>query len=255
MTVAEAPLPDDLLKALHLLTRDGKLNADAARKLKQVRHLIQLIRPALGESARIIDVGAGKSYLGFLLYNAFLKDQPETSLISIETRGDLVEKSRALAKRLGFDRMEFVESAIDQYQSTGEVGLVTALHACDTATDDAILLGVRAQARFIALVPCCQAEVARLLAELPLSTLSLLWKHPIHRRELGSHLTNVLRVLFLEAWGYRVSVTELVGWEHSMKNEFIFAERLDRPAPEAQKRWEEFHAVFPIQTRLVKASA
>jgi hypothetical protein len=106
--------------------------------------------------------------------------------------------------------------------------MVTALHACDTATDDAIAFGLQKQARFMVLVPCCQAELAaglRLNKALQLSRTPLaeLWRHPLHTRELGSQLTNVLRCLYLESQGYAVTVTELVGWEHSMKNELILA--------------------------------
>ena len=117
--------------------------------------------------------------------------------------------------------------------------MVTALHACDTATDDAIAFGLRKQARFMVLVPCCQAEVAACLRQnkalsLSRTPLAELWRHPLHTRELGSQLTNVLRCLYLEACGYQVTVTELVGWEHSLKNELILA-RLHRPE-EAQRR-------------------
>ncbi|HEX8964787.1 MAG TPA: methyltransferase, partial [Rhodocyclaceae bacterium] len=122
-----------------------------------------------------------------------------------------------------------------------EVDIVTALHACDTATDDAIDFALARNARFIVLVPCCQAEVAAVLrknkaqalASLPVGEL---WRHPIHTREFGSHATNVLRCLRLEAHGYQVSVTELVGWEHSMKNELIVAEYKNLPRRRPQER-------------------
>ena len=110
----------------------------------------------------------------------------------------------------------------------GQIDVVTALHACDTATDDAIAFGLQKQAKYMVLVPCCQAELARVLNKnkalnLRRTPLAELWRHPLHTREMGSQLTNVLRCLWLEAHGYQVSVTELVGWEHSMKNELIVA--------------------------------
>ena len=108
------------------------------------------------------------------------------------------------------------------------IDVVTALHACDTATDDAIAFGLAKQAQAMVLVPCCQAELAACLRQnkalqLSRTPLAELWRHPLHTRELGSQLTNVLRCLYLEASGYQVTVTELVGWEHSMKNELIIA--------------------------------
>ncbi len=106
--------------------------------------------------------------------------------------------------------------------------MVTALHACDTATDDAIAFGLQKSAKAMVIVPCCQAEVAACLRQhkalnLARTPLAELWRHPLHTRELGSQLTNVLRCLYLEANGYSVTVTELVGWEHSLKNELIIA--------------------------------
>ena len=124
-----------------------------------------------------------------------------------------------------------------------KIDIVTALHACDTATDDAILFGLKKKAEFIAIIPCCQAEVAKTLRlekkDVLKITLSELWRHPIHTREFGSHMTNVLRCLLLEGMGYKVTVTELVGWEHSMKNELILAENIHQPKKIALDRLEE----------------
>ena len=235
----------ELLKELHILTREGKLNQDTRRKLKQVYHLYQFIEPLLNEVAgnnatpTLADHGAGKSYLGFILYDLFFNvahaGEPVAGHIyGIETRAELVEKSRTLAARLGFEHMSFLNLSVQQATTSPDlpatVDIVTALHACDTATDDAIAFGLAKQARHMVLVPCCQAEVAGVLKKsralnLNKSPLAELWRHPLHTREFGSQITNVLRCLQLEAAGYSVTVTELVGWEHSMKNELILASR------------------------------
>ncbi|MBI1835255.1 MAG: SAM-dependent methyltransferase [Burkholderiales bacterium] len=182
----------ELLKELHILTRDGKLNQDSRRKLKQVYHLYQFIEPLLNTVLQergqlsLVDHGAGKSYLGFILFDLFFKalgaDHP-SRIYGIETRDELVTRSREMKKK----------------------------------------------AKFMVLVPCCQAEVAAELRKtkgdaVRGNALSELWRHPIHTREFGSQITNVLRCLQLESHGYQVRVTELVGWEHSMKNELIIAE-------------------------------
>ncbi len=238
-----------LLKALHILTRDGALNADSRRKLKQVLHLAQLIKPALdwalAEKADpvLADLGAGKSYLGFVLYDLFFAKAGRGSVVAIETRHDLIETSRRIAADSGFHRMRFIESAIAGAAVEGGVDVVTALHACDTATDEAIQFALRHDAKFIALVPCCQAELAQAL-EGSKKPEHQLWRHPIQRREFGAHLTNVLRGLFLEAHGYKVRVTELTGLEHSLKNEFIFAERVQRSNPQARTEYERLAAQF-----------
>ena len=229
----------ELLKELHILTRDGKMNQDSRRKLKQVYHLFQFIEPLLQESLSdhadltLVDHGAGKSYLGFLLYDLFFKESAKQGKIwGIETRDDLVTRSQVLAEQLGFSGMSFLnQSVIESIASEAlpdRIDIVTALHACDTATDDAIRFALQKRAKHIVLVPCCQAEVASILRKnkskaLNNSVLSELWRHPLHTREFGSQITNVLRCLQLESHGYQVSVTELVGWEHSMKNELILA--------------------------------
>lgn len=239
-----------LLQALHLLTREGRLNQDARRKLKQVYHLCGFIEPLLAEFSEtetmtLVDHGAGKSYLGFILYDLFLKTRPQSFVYGIETRAELVEKASALAAKLGFSRMAFHALAIHESIASPllpeTVDLVTALHACDTATDDAIRFALARQARFIALVPCCQAEVAAVLREqkaeaLAEEPLAELWRHPLHSREFGAHVTNVLRILLLQAHGYQVRVTELVGWEHSLKNELIIARHTGQQRGDAQER-------------------
>ena len=228
----------ELLQQLHILTRDGKLNQDSRRKLKQVYHLFQFIEklllelPTTGSGPTLADHGAGKSYLGFIIYDLFFKSLGAGTIYGIETRSELVASSKALAERLGFDRMQFLNlSVAESAQSDAlpaQIDVVTALHACDTATDDAIAFGLQKKAKFMVLVPCCQAELARALNQnkalhLQRTPLAELWRHPLHTREVGSQLTNVLRCLYLESQGYSVTVTELVGWEHSMKNELILA--------------------------------
>jgi hypothetical protein len=145
--------------------------------------------------------------------------------MSVETRDELTARARELAATVGFERMQFVTAEIGSVKMPERIDMVTALHACDTATDDAIRFGLHHQAKVIALVPCCQAELSRQLEAQARHPLHQLWRHPIQRREFASNLTNVIRALYLEAHGYKVRVTELVGWEHAMKNEVILAER------------------------------
>jgi hypothetical protein len=242
-----------LLQELHILTREGKLNQDTRRKLKQVYHLVQFIEPLLQEAldargdVALADHGAGKNYLGFILYDLFFKQRTQGAVYGVESRTELVAKSTELAQRLGFDRMGFlactVAESLTHAALPATIDVVTTLHACDTATDDAIAFGLARQARAMVLVPCCQAEVASVMRQhkalqLNRTPLAELWRHPLHTREFGSQITNVLRCLQLEAHGYQVTVTELVGWEHSMKNELILARKVqpDRPSDRVRAR-------------------
>ena len=253
----------ELLKELHILTRDGKMNQDSRRKLKQVYHLFQFIEPLLqglkndrGDLV-LVDHGAGKSYLGFILYDLFFKTLNDASLIyGIETREELVQSTTALAQRLQFPGMRFlnlsVAESITSDKLPEKVDMVTALHACNTATDDAIRFALHKKAQHIVLVPCCQAEVAGVLRRkkalsLGAGALAELWRHPLHTREFGSHATNVLRCLQLQANGYDVTVTELVGWEHSMKNELIIATWKNLPRRKPAERLQNLLALLGIE--------
>lgn len=247
----------ELLKALHILTRDGMLNADSRRKLKQVQHLVQLLRQPLDrliaaqEAVRLADLGAGKSYLGFILYDLVFRALPSGAILSIETREALTQSARSLAATAGFERMEFLTTDIASVTLPDRIDMVTALHACDTATDDAIAFALRHEAKVVALVPCCQAEIARQLEGQSRHALHQLWRHPTQRREFASNLTNVIRGLFLEAHGYKVRVTELVGWEHAMKNEVILAERHQLSNPQARAELRALLERIPARPRLV----
>lgn len=252
----------ELLKELHILTRDGKINQDTRRKLKQVYHLYQFISPFLealensGNNFSVVDHGAGKSYLGFILYDLFFKKNQLGHIYGIDFRKDLTEKSQNLAKRIGFNRMSFLNCTVEESIQTDllpqNIDMVTALHACDTATDDAIDFGIKKSTKYFILVPCCQAEVAatlrkyknKMFSQTPLSEL---WRHAIHTREFGSHLTNVLRCLRLESAGYQVTVTELIGWEHSMKNELIIAEYKGSPNHKSKEKLQTIISDLGLQ--------
>jgi hypothetical protein len=258
----------ELLKELHILTREGKLNQDSRRKLKQVYHLVGFIEPLLRElqtrdvqqdhpNVTLVDHGAGKSYLGFILYDLLFKGREDGSHIyGIETREELVQKSTELAQRLGFPGMSFLNLSVADSTASDRlpptIDVVTALHACNTATDDAIDFALKKHAKHIVLVPCCQAEIASVLRknkgkDLGRSVLTEIWRHPIHTREFGSQITNVLRCLQLEAHGYQVTVTELVGWEHSMKNELIVATYKNLPRKRPAERLKQVLAELGLE--------
>jgi len=252
----------ELLRELHLLGRDGALHADSLRKLKQVNHLVQLLEPALLDVRQrhpdgvLVDAGAGNAYLAFVVYELFLRD-PEARevLYCVEPREDLRLRAEERARKLGFERMKFVQAELAQASLPERVHLLMALHACDTATDDAIVAALRRDADHIAVVPCCQAEVAAQLKEQPDAAAQpwpLLWAHPIHRREAGAHLTNVVRALLLESFGYQVTVTELTGWEHSLKNELILARRVHREHRGARAKLQALLAATRVRPKLVR---
>ena len=253
----------ELLRELHLVGRDGALHADSLRKLKQVNHLVQLLEPAITDALErhkepvIVDAGAGNAYLGFVLYELFLREHPTALIYSVESRPELIERGKERAQKLGFDRMRFVPARIGDAPDAlpARVHMLLALHACDTATDDALLLALRHEADHVAAVPCCQAEVAAQLKEAPKQAPApwpQLWSHPIHRREIGAHLTNVLRALALQSQGYQVTVTELTGWEHSLKNELILARRVHKEHRGARAELQKLVETTGVKPKIVR---
>jgi hypothetical protein len=246
-----------LLKALHILTPEGQLNQDSRRKLKQILHLWTQIRGpveavwAQPDTPVLADLGAGKSYLGLILYDLFVGPSGKGRVVGVEVRPELNAAARDIAAAAGFDRASFIDGAISEAQVEGPVAAVTALHACDMATDDAIKFALKHDAKLVVLVPCCQAEAARQLEEAGEHALRQMWRHPIQRREFGAHITNVVRGLVLEAAGYKVRVTELTGWEHSLKNELIVAEKHQRTNPQAERQLRDLLARIPVKPACV----
>jgi hypothetical protein len=187
----------------------------------------------------------------------FLKPIARGSITALEARPELAAATNERAKKLGLPWLHAKTGAIASADVPDRVHIVTALHACDTATDEALALAIRHNADHVAVVPCCQAEVARQLGERepPDHAIASLAAHAWHRRELGSHLTNVIRALTLEAHGYKVTVTELAGWEHSLKNELILGKRVHRESARAAEKLRELLAATGVTPTLTKLLA
>lgn len=242
----------ELLRVLGILNQDGSMSADATRKYIQINHLLQQFAKPLQElngrhkQVRILDAGCGSSFLTFLLAWAYksLWDHP-TWLLGIDTNTKLIDKNRRNAESLGYaESMSFAESPIAGFDWLAEVTklqniegdakalrphAVVALHACDTATDDAIALAIHQKADFIAVAPCCQAELAKhwkQLADTKMdSPMSPAFHNPHLRREIAAHMTDLMRVLILRGHGYEVTTTEFTMSHATPKNTLIMAER------------------------------
>lgn len=222
---------------------------------------MRLLAPAIEDIWRryaspvVVDAGSGNAYLGFILYELFFKGSDKGQIWSVDSRSDLSERSRERARKLGFERMAFETAELARSKLPERVHLLMALHACDTATDDALLTALRYNSDHVALVPCCQAEVADQLKhrrEETAGPMASLFEHPWHRREFGSHLTNVIRALVLEAHGYQVTVTELTGWEHSLKNELILARKIHRTNEDARARLDSLLRATLVAPKVVR---
>ncbi|MFZ9409756.1 MAG: class I SAM-dependent methyltransferase, partial [Burkholderiaceae bacterium] len=263
----ERPLRNAYGKELFLrrlgVTNDaGQPRPGMAGKLRQILRFVELLGHLVDSWSqnpagplRVADMGAGKGYLTFAMARAFAARGLDARIIGVEARAELVDSGNAVAAELGFANLSFVQGLIGDWVPADGLDVLVALHACDTATDDAIAFGLKKQARVMVLVPCCQAEVARALnsgkaLSLARTPLAELWRHPLHTRELGSQITNVLRCLYLEASGYQVTVTELVGWEHSLKNELIIARWTGHRKRSSAQRLQAILAEFGLLSLL-----
>jgi hypothetical protein len=254
-------LPTPLLLALGLVDRAGRATADAARKIKQINHFIRAILPALDDVFErhdepiLVDAAAGKSYLGLAIHAVAIHRYGRGRMIAVEARSSLTQRVETLARELGYERFETLHATISEANLPERLHFVVALHACDTATDEALLRALRADADHIALVPCCQAELARLWKQTPPTQWAPLVRHPWHRREFGAHATNVLRALVLEAHGYQTRVTELAGWEHTVKNELIMGRRVGRFHRASERTLDEYIVSMGVRPWLVEQLA
>ncbi len=218
------------LHALGITGKDGVVRSDAQDKFRQINKMVEIFAPLIqaikADRSRIVDMGAGKGYLDFALYDylANTVGRP-VEIVGVELRDKLVADGNATATQSGFSGLGFVPGTILDYDAAG-ADAVIALHACDTATDDAIFKGIAAGASLIAVAPCCHKQIRRQMeAGKPAAPLDVLLRHGIFLERQAEMVTDTLRALLLELSGYRVKVFEFVSDAHTPKNNLIVAER------------------------------
>jgi SAM-dependent methyltransferase len=244
-----------LLRALSLLNRDASMSADSVRKFMQINHMVALLAPAMEQLirahkvVRVLDAGCGSSYLTSLLAWCFARVwRHPAQILGVDRNAQVIAKCRErasltpeLADVLRYEATRLEELEPSRAWAAAWAGeedpqlrphAVIALHACDTATDHALALGVRLGADFIAAAPCCQAELARGFAQLAAAhakgPMAPIWHSPHLRRDAGATLTDALRTLLLRGAGYEVTAMEFVPSTHTPKNTLLRAERRGR---------------------------
>lgn len=218
------------LKALGLAGKDGKVRHNAQDKFRQINKMVEIFAPLIqtikADRPLIVDMGAGKGYLDFALYDylATVAMRP-VAIVGVEMRQQLVDDGNATARASGFDGLSFQADTIMDFEAGG-ADAVIALHACDTATDDAIFKGISANAALIAVAPCCHKQIRRQMADgRPDERLDVLLRHGIFLERQAEMVTDTLRALLLELNGYRTKVFEFVSDAHTPKNNLIVAEK------------------------------
>lgn len=222
--ILETDKPIDFLVDLGVQDKDGKIRKSHYDKFKQINRYLEFVRdilPHLDEKKqiRIIDFGCGKSYLTFALYYYLhIIEGYNLSVVGLDLKEDVIEKCNGLSKKYGYDNLKFIRGDIATYEDTQDVDMVVSLHACDTATDFALLKAIGWNAKVIFAVPCCQHEVNR---QLKSELLAPALKYGLIKERMAALLTDAVRANMLEEMGYDTDVLEFIDMEHTPKNILI----------------------------------
>lgn len=228
------------LQALGIFNQRGQIQKDKGDKYKQINKFVEIIANLVKHNKgllskdiiKVVDMGAGKGYLTFALYDYLVNQLRKQALVTgVEIRPDLIKKCNNIAQKVGFEKLHFEEGFISDYDLP-PTDMLIALHACDTATDDAIYKGIQANAHLIICAPCCHKQIRR---QIQFSQhLQPVIDHGILLERQAEMVTDTIRALLLEWSGYRTKVFEFISTEHTGKNVMIVGQKhqgtIDQPA-------------------------
>lgn len=216
------------LKILGIMTEEGKIRNDKQDKFRQINKYIEFFSQALKESAvtsqaSVVDMGSGKGYLTFAMYDYLTKTfEDESKVLGVEFREDMVMLCNKMAQSVGFNNLTFEKGTIET-AVLPDFNILIALHACDTATDEAIFRGITNHAEIILVSPCCHKQIRKQYK--PSAELKTLGKFGIIEERQSEIITDTIRALILEAYGYKTKIFEFISTEHTPKNLMISAVR------------------------------
>lgn len=242
-------LAANLLKEIGILAENGKIKNDKIRKYNQIDYFVELMDEVLGavepgKELVLLDCACGKSYLSFVL-NFYLCEirKLKCRFIGVDYNEGVIKASQKIARKLGYHNMEFVRADLKTYQPPAKLDAVISLHACDTATDMALALGIRTKAKAIVCVPCCHKD---LLKQYHYEPFAAVIKHGILKARLADTLTDGIRSIYLESRGYKVSLIEYISPTETPKNIMIRATYQGKPSVEAKKEYEKLKQMLGV---------
>ncbi len=248
------------LTALGITNSNGHVVRTMEDKFRQINKFIEIVQSLINTSnlvdqreISIVDMGSGKGYLTFAMYD-FLTGSldKETTIVGVENRSELVEFCNKTAREVGFDRLRFEPGNIQDY-AIDKTDITIALHACDTATDDAIFKGIKSESSIIILSPCCHKQIRKQIRPNPV--LKDILKFGILLERQAETITDALRALLLELSGYKTKVFEFISSEHTSKNIMIVGVKHNKSVDEAHilKQIDEIKKLYGIQFHYLEA--
>lgn len=255
--VVNPALAKDLLTEINILAKNGKIKNDKIRKYNQIDYFVELMQGVLKETGDrdeyvILDAACGKSYLSFVL-NFYLREilKKKCRFIGVDYSETVIGASKRTAKNLGYNNMEFIQADLNSYMPQGRIDLVISLHACDTATDMAMGLGIRSKARAIVCVPCCHKDILKQYSYEPFKAIT---KYGILKARLADTLTDGLRAAYLEAMGYKVSMVEYISPLETPKNIMIRSIYTGNKSKKALEEYNELKDMIHVSPAIERFS-
>jgi SAM-dependent methyltransferase len=222
------------LHQLNITNKEGLVLKNAQDKYRQINRYVEILRPLIDELVtdeilKVVDMGAGKGYLTFALYDYLVNvAKRKAQVTGIEFRPDMVKLGNQIASDSGFEDLKFDEGTIQTYECNN-INVLIALHACDTATDEAIFKGITKSADLIVVAPCCHKQIRREMEKSkPNNELDFLLKHGIFLERQAEMVTDGIRSLILEYFGYKTKIFEFISDVHTPKNIMITAQKLTK---------------------------
>lgn len=248
--VVNPALAKDLLEEIGILAKNGKIKNDKIRKYNQIDYFVELMQGVLKEIGDkeeyiVLDAACGKSYLSFVM-NFYLKEilKKKCRFIGVDYSETVINASQKTAENLGYNNMEFIKADLTEYTPTVRPDIVISLHACDTATDMALALGIRAKSRAIVSVPCCHKDILKQYSYKPFEAIT---KHGILKARLADTLTDGLRSAYLEGAGYKVSMIEYISPLETPKNIMIRAIYTGKRNEKSKQEYEELKNMLNVK--------
>lgn len=248
--VVNPALAKDLLTEIGILAKNGKIKNDKIRKYNQIDYFVELMQGVLKEIGDrdeyvIFDAACGKSYLSFVL-NFYMREilKKKCKFIGVDYSETVIEASKRMAKNLGYNNMEFIKADLTEYTPSVRPDIVVSLHACDTATDMALALGIRAKSRAIVSVPCCHKDILKQYSYEPFEAIT---RHGILKARLADTLTDGIRAAYLESVGYKVSMIEYISPLETPKNIMIRAVYMGKKNEKSRQDYESLKTMLNVK--------